>query len=271
MTGSSSQPNLTTRALLAVARNSVLGRGQARRLILQWIEAVNDHPFVIDILGCPFLVHFDNETERKTIFNRYNLPELAFLRSACASPGSVFVDLGANCGYFTALLAASMGKNSTVLAIEPHPVMCERMRNNLQMLNEAQAGEIANVLIEECAIGSENVDGTLNVPQGKNGFGTAHISDDGAGVSVNIRKLTDILQKHDIGSIEALKIDIEGYEDRALQPFFDSAPRHLFPKAVVIEHTSQQLWQTDLLGTMKAAGYTVTGQTRGNMMLYFNP
>ena len=42
--------------------------------------------------------------------------------------------------------------------------------------------------------------------------------------------LIDILQKNNINYITNLKIDIEGYEDRALKPFFDKASKKLYPK-----------------------------------------
>ena len=42
--------------------------------------------------------------------------------------------------------------------------------------------------------------------------------------------------------VDALKIDVEGYEDRVLTGFFKQAPQALWPRAVVIEHLSRNEW-----------------------------
>ena len=42
----------------------------------------------------------------------------------------------------------------------------------------------------------------------------------------------------------ALKIDIEGHEDKALVPFLLNAPKNCFPKKIVIEkHSKNQIIQ----------------------------
>jgi hypothetical protein len=43
-------------------------------------------------------------------------------------------------------------------------------------------------------------------------------------------------------AVDALKIDVEGFEDRVLTGFFAEAPQALWPRAVVIEHLSRDEW-----------------------------
>ncbi len=43
-----------------------------------------------------------------------------------------------------------------------------------------------------------------------------------------------------------MKIDIEGFEDQALFPFFDEAPEKLWPRCIVIEPNSKS-WKRDIL------------------------
>lgn len=50
---------------------------------------------------------------------------------ACLSPGSVFVDVGANIGYFTVLAAETVGEAGRVYAFEPDPANFSLLRNNL--------------------------------------------------------------------------------------------------------------------------------------------
>lgn len=67
--------------------------------------------------------------------------------------------------------------------------------------------------------------------------------------------------------VDALKIDVEGFEDRVLTGFFREAPRSLWPQAVVIEHLSKNEWLEDCIADMRARGYVETGRTRSNTLL----
>jgi hypothetical protein len=70
-----------------------------------------------------------------------------------------------------------------------------------------------------------------------------------------------------VGRVDALKIDVEGYEDRVLTGFFKQAPQALWPRAVVIEHLSRDEWLDDCIAGMLACGYAETGKTRSNTLL----
>ena len=70
-----------------------------------------------------------------------------------------------------------------------------------------------------------------------------------------------------VDHVDALKIDVEGFEDRVLTGFFRDAPQSLWPRAVVIEHLSRNEWQDDCIADMRARSYAETGRTRSNTML----
>ena len=80
-------------------------------------------------------------------------------------------------------------------------------------------------------------------------------------------RLQRILEEAGVAKVDALKIDIEGFEDRALVPFFKEAPQALWPRAVVIEHLSRDEWQLDCIADMLARGYAEAGRTRSNTLL----
>ena len=67
-------------------------------------------------------------------------------------------------------------------------------------------------------------------------------------------------------AIDALKIDVEGAEDRVLMPFFRDAPPSLWPRLIVIEDSSAE-WSTDLFALLDAKGYAVSSRSKQNVML----
>jgi hypothetical protein len=80
-------------------------------------------------------------------------------------------------------------------------------------------------------------------------------------------RLERILGEAGVSKVDALKIDVEGFEDRVLTGFFADAPVSLWPRAVVIEHLSRDEWRQDCIADMLARGYTEAGRTRSNTLL----
>src|SRR6185312_13455176 len=101
-------------------------------------------------------------------------------------------------------------------------------------------------------------------------LGASHIVTGTAGagaIKVPALRLQRILDEAGVAAVDALKIDIEGFEDRALVPFFKQAPQTLWPRAVVIEHLSRNEWQQDCIADMVSRGYSEAGRTRSNTFL----
>ena len=86
-------------------------------------------------------------------------------------------------------------------------------------------------------------------------------------IKVPSLRLQRILDEAGASHVDALKIDVEGFEDRVLTGFFKDAPQSLWPRAVVIEHLSSNEWQNDCIADMRARGYAETGKTRSNTLL----
>ena len=80
-------------------------------------------------------------------------------------------------------------------------------------------------------------------------------------------RLQRILDEAGVSQVDALKIDVEGFEDRVLTGFFREAPQSLWPRAVVIEHLSKDEWLEDCIADMRARGYVEQGRTRSNTLL----
>ena len=67
-----------------------------------------------------------------------------------------------------------------------------------------------------------------------------------------------------------LKIDIEGYEDRALTTYFKNAKKSLFPKYIVIEHSNKKMWKENVLSYLLKIGYSKIWNNNNNAILSLN-
>jgi FkbM family methyltransferase len=256
-------PNAAQAALIALAQRTGLKRGAFRPMLSRLLNLFRSGPLDVKYQGAAFrFYHQGSATERGALLNPdYNIEELRFLRAHVADRG-VFVDVGANVGTYALALARDVGEAGKVIAIEPHPVTHARLA-----FNHAASG-YTQVRLVQAACGAE--DGELLIETDGDNLGASHIvPGDASGKAIRVpsRRLSRILEEASVARVDALKIDVEGYEDRALIPFFKQAPQALWPRAVVIEHLSTDEWQDDCIADMLARGYVISGKTRSNTML----
>ena len=232
-------------------------------MLSRLVNLLRAGPVDVQYQGTSFrFYHQASATERGALFNPgYNLEELEFLR-AHVPAGGVFVDVGANVGTYAMVLARHLGANGKVIAIEPHPVTHARLA-----FNRAASG-FTQVILVAAAAGPS--DGELMIETDGDNLGASHIvSGERAGNAIRVPslRLERILGDASVGHVDALKIDVEGFEDRVLTGFFREAPQRLWPRAVVIEHLSRSEWHDDCIADMRARGYVETGKTRSNTLL----
>lgn len=256
-------PTPAQAAIIALAQRSRLKRGAFRPMLSRLLNLLRAGPVDVAYQGASFrFYHQASATERGALFNPdYNLEELDFLR-AHTPEGGVFVDVGANVGTYAMVLARHVGASGTVIAIEPHPVTHARLAFN------RIASGFAQVRLIAAAAGPS--DGELMIETDGDNLGASHIVT-GKAASNAIRvpslRLQRILDEAGVDHVDALKIDVEGYEDRVLTGFFKNAPPSLWPRAVVIEHLSRDEWLDDCIADMRARGYAEAGKTRSNTLL----
>jgi len=256
-------PTPAQAAILSLAHRSRLKRGAFRPMLSRLVNALRTGPVDVHYQGASFrFYHQASATERGALFNPdYNLEELDFLR-AHTPIGGVFVDVGANVGTYAMVLARHVGASGKVIAIEPHPVTHARLA-----FNRCASG-FTQVQLVAAAAGAS--DGELMIATDGDNLGASHIvSGDRPGNAIRVPslRLQRILDDAGVDYVDALKIDVEGFEDRVLTGFFKQAPQNLWPRAVVIEHLSRNQWHDDCIADMRARGYAETGRTRSNTML----
>lgn len=176
-----------------------------------------------------------------------------------AEPGFTFVDIGANCGFYSLRVARAAGGAGRVIGIEPHPGMRRRLAFN------ASLNPRFPVRILDCAVGDRAGAGRLL--EGAGNLGETRVSDRGS-IAIEIRTLSDIAAAENLERIDAIKVDVEGFEDRVLDPFLRDAPDALLPRLIVAEHSWSGSWETDWLARAGARGYREQARTRwGNVIL----
>ena len=256
-------PNAAQAAIISMAHGSRLKRGAFRPWLSRLVNLLRAGPVDVQYQGASFrFYHQASATERGALFNPdYNLEELDFLR-AHTPAGGVFVDVGANVGTYAMVLARHVGARGKVIAIEPHPVTHARLAFN------NTASGYTHVRLVAAAAGP--ADGDLMIETDGDNLGASHIvsgQTSGKAIRVPSLRLQRILEEAGVSHVDALKIDVEGFEDQVLTGFFAQAPQTLWPRAVVIEHLSRNEWQQDCIVDMHARGYTETGKTRSNTLL----
>jgi FkbM family methyltransferase len=135
-------------------------------------------------------------------------PELTGVIRGLLRPGDFAVDVGANHGWFTVLMARTVGASGVVWAIEPGAAMLAALRENLA-LNDGRA-----VIVHELALGDDNGEVDLHIfadlPHGH--ASTARLGDHAYKAQrVLMRTLDDLLEAAD-GPPALVKVDVEGAE-----------------------------------------------------------
>jgi FkbM family methyltransferase len=256
-------PNPAQAAIIALARRSGLKRGVFRPWLSRLVNLLRAGPIDVTYQGACFrFYHQASATERGALFNPdYNSGELDFLRTHTPG-GGVFVDVGANVGTYALALARHVGPRGSVLAVEPHPLARARLGFNRNASGFAQVNLVAAA--------ASDTDGELMIETDSDNLGASHIVTGPPAANafkVKSLRLQRILDEAGVPKVDALKIDVEGFEDRVLTGFFREAPQDLWPHAVVIEHLSRDEWQQDCLADMAGRGYREAGRTRSNTLL----
>jgi len=160
-----------------------------------------------------------NPTEVAMYFNYLPPVQLSRTMKSILRPGDVFVDCGANVGYFTFLAATLVGSSGHVLAIEPVPYCVDRMRASVEV------GGYDNVSLIDGAVGEQEAEMPFHVTTNPAYSTFADVSQltfaslDST-IQVRVHKIDTLLEncvKTSSKPVRLVKIDVEGAELHALR------------------------------------------------------
>ncbi len=141
--------------------------------------------------------------------------------------GEVAIDVGANIGYMTSIMAAKVTQTGKVYCYEPHPEIYQELLENITKWQESFNWH--HIIPQEIAISDKSGSNILTIPDGfdKN-RGLSKINTNNNVLSknesslipkshlVSVSTLDQILELNQSFQIGVLKIDIEGHEFEAL-------------------------------------------------------
>lgn len=149
----------------------------------------------------------------------------------------VFLDVGANVGLYSLFLAAA-AKDSKIdahiIAIEPDLENRRRLKQNLAF------SAFSSISVEAVAVAGASGQGRIT--GGEENRGEAQLVQEGRSAGtpaddeiVTVETLPDLITRLTLSRVDAMKIDIEGYDLAALTTLFKVAPTELWPRLIVAE------------------------------------
>jgi FkbM family methyltransferase len=147
--------------------------------------------------------------DHELIYNEFERMETGFVERLLRREMTV-VDAGAHHGLYTLLASKRVGWNGRVIAIEPSPRECERLKRHLR-LNRCSNTELA-----PCALGENPGEADLYLVDGFqdwcNSLRPPAVDEPIRTVRVSVRRLDDVLEELGVSKVDFLKLDVEGAE-----------------------------------------------------------
>jgi FkbM family methyltransferase len=172
--------------------------------------------------------------------------------------GEIAVDVGANIGYMTSLMAAKVTSSGKVYSYEAHPEIFQELSENLNIWNEQLNWQ--HIQIQHCAISDQVGELQLIIPdqfktnRGLSKIGTSKNCDHS--YSVPSSKLDILLNYESDIEIGVLKIDIEGHELEAFNGAKELISAHKI-RDIIFEDYDHESYPNNLTNFLEGYGYTI--------------
>ncbi len=158
------------------------------------------------------------------------------------------LDVGANIGYFTGLLASRVGR---VVAIEPNPRLRRFLAGNIERWDVGN-----KITLDTRAASNGNGTAALYLPtdyEENYGIATLEAADGMVSYQVETVRLDEVIAGRSVG---VMKIDIEGHEIAALEGAGDSLAKGLVRDIIFEEH---EPLPSPVSRMLESFGFTISG------------
>jgi len=201
--------------LNSVSRGYGFGKNPLVRGIVKKIESVLKSDF-IEVQGCKmFLDKWDSlDLSINQVYNEFDTQTI----KNQVKQGDIVLDVGAHIGYYTLMLAKSVGKEGKVFSFEPEPHNIEILKKNIA------ANNYQNIILE--SKGVSNINKKCKLYSGLSSSGASRIYKPERilakyhkdPIDIQTVVLDEYFSKLDlVDKIDFVKMDIEGAEILALK------------------------------------------------------
>ncbi|MFC1498906.1 FkbM family methyltransferase [Verrucomicrobiota bacterium] len=192
--------------------------------------------------------------QRRIFFNVYEVNEIRLLRGLL-KPGDVFLDVGANIGFYSLIASLCTGPEGSVYSFEPDKDIFRKLCGHIE-LNSSN-----NVRAYNIALADYDGEGFLCEKLEENS-GWTHLVDCAGDDSrkVSAVKLDTFLRDNPVDKITLIKIDVEGYELEVLKGAQDILEKYM--PEIIIELNSNALRRNktepiEVIKCLKSYGYEI--------------
>jgi FkbM family methyltransferase len=226
--------------------------------------------------GGEMVFDFSNPREIEMFADVYDVSQLGRLMKDILRPGDIFIDCGANIGYYTSIAAALVGRSGRVISVEANPDLSLRMANGA-VINGANT---ATVHLTNALLGSESGRAILYIAEDHIYSSTCPVDElkfrdikKEREISVHQITMDALLKQHRLigRRIRLVKIDVEGSEMDVLRGFkllysgfIDFIYIEIHPEQLAIKGQSP----LDVAKFMFSAGYVVKTKIDNSSYLY---
>ena len=177
------------------------------------------------VFGLLMNLDLSMEYERELYFGLYERATVRILL-LLLEPGGLFIDVGANIGYFSLLASRIVGKEGVVVAFEPDPANVCALRENIALNARGSPVEVRPVALSSFVgtarfvTGEHGVGSTIETSNGAVArLGPEYVGAEKRTIEVQVttldRECLALLQRW--SGLKIIKIDIEGSEPSALE------------------------------------------------------
>ena len=157
-------------------------------------------------------LEFVDQSATHIFFQHYETEEAETIAS-CVHSGMTVLDIGANIGYFTLLMAQRVMAAGTIYAFEPNPRMIAQLEKNIALNKDLADGRIK---IQDVALGDSEKETDFFVPvrgaEGVGGLKDTKRAPVDQTVRVRVSTLDTWVKSKNIERIDFIKMDVEGGE-----------------------------------------------------------
>lgn len=159
--------------------------------------------------------------------NAVREPELLYLIKNELKPKTTIMDLGANIGYLTLIIADYIKDDGKIYAIEPDP------RNNILLEYNVKANKYKSIEIYKLAISNKNGKSKFCIANSSNLSSMTKTKATKDIIKVKTKTLTDFFNKKDFPNF--IKMDVEGHECEILNGGYELFKKNDFPCKIIME------------------------------------